>query len=380
MHYALKCRLLFVTLEQKTFSLLTLALLGAKVFRIREEKYFMNKTVKKIAAVALSALMVGSVFAGCSSNSGKSDTTNKNTYNVGICQLTQHTALDSATKGFKDKLSELAKADGKTINFDYQNASNDSANCATIVNKFVSSNYDLILANATPALQAAATATAASKTPVVGTAVTDYGTALDIKMNPTDPTGINITGTSDLAPLADQAQMILDLFPNTKKVGALYCSAEANSQYQVDGVKKALEEKGVSCTFYSFADSNDIATVAKKAASESDVIYVPTDNTAADNGSVIDAACKAAKTPIIAGEEGIFKSTNAVATLSISFYNLGQKAGAMAYEILTKGTDPATMNIQQSDELTYYYNEDQAKAFKANVPDNYKAYNFSDAK
>ena len=322
----------------------------------------MNKTVKKIAAVALSALMVGSVFAGCSSNSGKSDTTNKNTYNVGICQLTQHTALDSATKGFKDKLNELAKADGKTINFDYQNASNDSANCATIVNKFVSSNYDLILANATPALQAAATATAASKTPVVGTAVTDYGTALD------------------LAPLADQAQMILDLFPNTKKVGALYCSAEANSQYQVDGVKKALEEKGVSCTFYSFADSNDIATVAKKAASESDVIYVPTDNTAADNGSVIDAACKAAKTPIIAGEEGIFKSTNAVATLSISFYNLGQKAGAMAYEILTKGTDPATMNVQQSDELTYYYNEEQAKAFKANVPDNYKAYNFSDAK
>ena len=322
----------------------------------------MNKTVKKIAAVALSALMVGSVFAGCSSNSGKSDTTNKNTYNVGICQLTQHTALDSATKGFKDKLNELAKADGKTINFDYQNASNDSANCATIVNKFVSSNYDLILANATPALQAAATATAASKTPVVGTAVTDYGTA------------------PDLAPLADQAQMILDLFPNTKKVGALYCSAEANSQYQVDGVKKALEEKGVSCTFYSFADSNDIATVAKKAASESDVIYVPTDNTAADNGSVIDAACKAAKTPIIAGEEGIFKSTNAVATLSISFYNLGQKAGAMAYEILTKGTDPATMNVQQSDELTYYYNEEQAKAFKANVPDNYKAYNFSDAK
>ena len=164
------------------------------------------------------------------------------------------------------------------------------------------------------------------------------------------------------------------------KVGALYCSAEANSQYQVDGVKKALEKKGISCTFYSFADSNDIATVAKKAASESDVIYVPTDNTAADNGSVIDAACKAANTPIIAGEEGIFKSTNAVATLSISFYNLGQKAGAMAYEILTKGTDPATMNIQQSDELTYYYNEDQAKAFKANVPDNYKAYNFSDAK
>ena len=229
-----------------------------------EKKIFMNKTVKKNCGCSTFGTHGRQCICRLLIKFRKSDTTNKNTYNVGICQLTQHTALDSATKGFKDKLSELAKADGKTINFDYQNASNDSANCATIVNKFVSSNYDLILANATPALQAAATATAASKTPVVGTAVTDYGTALDIKMNPTDPTGINITGTSDLAPLADQAQMILDLFPNTKKVGALYCSAEANSQYQVDGVKKALEEKGVSCTFYSFADSNDIATVAKK--------------------------------------------------------------------------------------------------------------------
>lgn len=341
----------------------------------------MNKTVKKVAAVALSALMVGSVFAGCSSNSGNSDkkSADKSSYTIGICQLTQHTALDSATKGFEDKLNELAKADGKTIKFDYQNASNDSANCATIVNQFVSAGDDLILANATPALQAAATATAASKIPVVGTSVTDYGTALDIKMNPTDATGINVTGTSDLAPLADQAQMILDLFPNTKKVGAIYCSAEANSQYQVDGIKEALEKKGVSCTFYSFADSNDISSVAKKAASESDVIYIPTDNTAASNGSVIDAACEVANVPIIAGEEGIFKSTNAVATLSISFYNLGQKAGAMAYEILTKGTDPATMNIQQSDELTYYYNADKAKKFKANIPDNYKAYDFSNA-
>ena len=126
----------------------------------------MNKTIKKVAAVALSALMVGGVFAGCSSNSGNSDkkTVDKSSYTIGICQLTQHAALDSATKGFEDKLNELAKADGKTIKFDYQNASNDSANCATIVNQFVSSGDDLILANATPALQAAATATAASKT------------------------------------------------------------------------------------------------------------------------------------------------------------------------------------------------------------------------
>lgn len=130
-------------------------------------------------------------------------------------------------------------------------------------------------------------------------------------------------------------------------------------------MKKALEAKGVKCNFYTFADSNDISSVAKKAAKESDVIYIPTDNTAADNGGIIDAACTEAGVPIIAGEEGIFNKTNAVATLSISFYEIGEKAGAMAYEILTKGTDPATMNIQQAENLTYYYNKDQADKFKA---------------
>lgn len=339
----------------------------------------MNKVVKKVTAVALSALMIGAAFAGCSQSSNDNTTKSNEpvtgkTFNIGICQLTQHEALDKATKGFEDKLNELAKADGNTIKFDYQNASNDSANCATIVNQFVSAGDDLIMANATPALQAAATATAASKIPVIGTSVTDFGTALDIEMNPTDATGINVTGTNDLAPLADQAQMILDLFPDTKKVGAIYCSAEANSQFQVDGVKAALEKKGIECNFYSFSDSNDISSVAKKAASESDVIYIPTDNTAASNGGVIDAACTDAGVPIIAGEEGIFKKTSAVATLSISFYEIGQKAGEMAYEILTKGADPSTMNIQQAENLTYYYNKEKADKFKANIPDNYQAY------
>lgn len=334
----------------------------------------MNKLVKKIAAVALSVVMVGGAFAGCSaSNSGTSDT-DKKSFKVGICQLVTHDALDAATKGFEDKLTELGEANGVTFEFDYQNASGDSTNCTTIANKFVSSNYDLILANATAPLQACATATAASKIPVVGTSVTDYGTALDIEMDPTGTTGINVTGTCDLAPLAKQAQQILDLFPNTKKVGAIYCSAEANSKYQVDGIKSALAEKGVDCEFYAFSDSNDISAVAKKAASESDVIYIPTDNTAASNGAVIDSACTEANVPIIAGEEGIFNNTRAVSTLSISYYSIGQKAGEMAYDILVNGKDPATMNIAQTDELTYYYNADQATKFSATIPADYKAY------
>lgn len=341
----------------------------------------MNKLFKKVTAVALSGVLIASAFAGCSSgNAAKDDSTSGNTdtaktsFKVGICQLVQHDALDAATKGFQDKLTELAKEKGITIEYDYQNASNDVPACTTIANQFVSDGVDLIMANATPALQACATATASSKIPVVATSVTDFGVALDIDMGSTDATGINVTGTNDLAPLATQAQQILDLFPDTKTVGCIYCSAEANSQFQVDGVKEALDAKGIKCNFYSFSDSNDIQAVATKAAQESDVIYIPTDNTAASNGNIISTVCEEAKTPIIAGEEGIFNNTNAVATLSISFYEIGQKAGEMAFDILANGSDPATMNVWQTSNLTYYYNEEKAKEYNVKIPDGYKAY------
>ena len=335
----------------------------------------MNKFIKKLGAVALTAVMICSLFAGCSSSDQDKEKNDK--YKIGICQLMQHNALDKATQGFKDALTELLGED--KVEFLYQNASGDSAACATIANQFVSNQYDLIMANATPALQACATATAASKTPVVATSVTDFGVALGIEMASTDATGINVTGTSDLVSLESQAQQILDLFPDTKKVGCIYCSAEANSQYQVDGVKKTLEANGVECNFYSFADSNDIQTVVNKAAAESDAIYIPTDNTAASNGSIISAACKEANVPIIAGEEGIFKNTNAVATLSLSFYDIGSEAGEMAFDILVNGTDPATMNIRLTDKLTYLYNEDVVKGFGITVPENYTAYDFTKA-
>ena len=346
----------------------------------------MNKLTKKICAVGLAAAMVGGVLAGCSAAKDNGETTTAapaaataQEFKVGICQLVQHDALDAATKGFQDKLNELAEADGNKINFDYQDASGESANCTTIINQFVSNGYDLIMANATPPLQAAATATAATKIPVVGTSVTDYGTALDIEMGAGEPTGINVTGVSDLASLEAQAEQLTTLFPEAKKVGCIYCSAEANSTFQVEGIKSFLAKSGVETTFYSFADSNDIQAVAKKAAAESDVIYIPTDNTAASNGTVIDTACQEANVPIIAAEEGIFKNTNAVATFSISYYDIGVHAGEMAYEILTKGTDPATMSIWQPTDLTYFYNEEMAKKYNVTVPDNYTAYDFDAA-
>lgn len=324
----------------------------------------MRKLTKKIAAVVLSAVMVGGVFAGCSATKDNNENAEKKTsYKIGICQLVQHTALDAATKGFEDKLNELGEADGITFEFDYQNASNDSANCTTIANKFVSSGYDLIMANATPALQACTTATAASQTPIIATAVTHFGTALDIDMPADGATGINVTGTTDLAPLDKQAEQLATLFPEAKKVGILYCSAEANSKLQADEMTSIMSKMGLDVTSYTFTDSNDIQSVAQKAATSSDVLYIPTDNIVASNGAIVDEVCQTANTPIIGAEALACLKYNAVATYSIDYYEIGYQAGLMAYDILENGKDPATMNIQSPQKLTSMYIPEMAKKY-----------------
>lgn len=288
------------------------------------------------------------------------------TYQVGICQLVQHEALDAATQGFKDALTE---AFGDGVTFDEQNAQGDTNTCSTIINSFVSNGVDLILANATPALQAAASGT--SDIPILGTAVTEYGVALGL--DDFDGTvGGNISGTSDLAPLEEQAAMLNELFPDAKNVGLLYCSAEANSQYQVDTVKAALEELGYTCEYYAFSDSNDLSSVASTAASESDVIYVPTDNTAASNTEIINNICLPAKVPVIAGEEGICSGCG-VATLSISYYDLGVSTGKMAARILGEGEDISTMPVEYAPNFTKKYNADICKELGITVPDDYLA-------
>lgn len=248
-------------------------------------------------------------------------------YNIGICQLVQHEALDAATQGFKDALVE--KLGEGSVKFDEQNASGDSANCATIVNGFVSNGVDLILANATAPLQAAAQATA--DIPVLGTSITDYATALDIS-DWTGTVGNNISGTSDLAPLDQQAAMIQELFPDAKSVGLLYCSAEPNSVYQCDVIEGYLNEEGYTVARYAFTDTNDVTSVAQTAADNSDVIYIPTDNTAASNTEAIANVVIPAKVPVVAGEEGICSGCG-VATLSISYYDLGYATGEMAAKI-----------------------------------------------
>lgn len=288
------------------------------------------------------------------------------TRHVGICQLVQHVALDAATQGFQDALKEKL---GDAVVFDLQNASGDTNTCSTIMNNFVSNNVDLIMANATPALQAAVAST--GDIPILGTSVTDYATALDIS-DWTGATGINVSGTSDLAPLDQQAAMLHELFPEATKIGLLYCSAEPNSKYQVDVIRGYLEDMGCTCTEYTFADSNDVASVAQNACDGSEVIYIPTDNTAASCTEAIRNVVEPAKIPVIAGEEGLCKGCG-VATLSISYYDLGYATGEMAYEVLTGGADVTSMAIRFAPNVTKEYNKELCDLLGVVIPEGYTA-------
>ncbi len=288
-------------------------------------------------------------------------------YNIGICQLVQHEALDAATKGFKDVLTEKLGADH--VKFDEQNANGESTNCTTICTGFAASGVDLILANATGALQAASAATATI--PILGTSVTDYATALSID-DWTGSTGTNISGTSDLAPIDEQAKMLLEMFPDVKQVGILYCSAEANSKYQATLFGNALTEAGVAFKEYSAADTNEISTVCTTAISECDVLYIPTDNTMASSTETVKNIVVPAGIPVIAGEEGICKGCG-VATLSISYEDLGRATGEMAYEILTQGADISTMDVRFAPNVTKKYNAAICEELGITPPEGYEA-------
>lgn len=325
----------------------------------------MKRNTRILAAASAAAMMLS--LAACGNNdatpSGSGD--GAETYNIGICQLVQHDALDKATQGFKDALVETLGEEN--VSFDEQNANGDNPTCATIINSLVSNNVDLILANATAPLQAAAAGT--DTIPVIGTSVTDYATALDID-NWTGTTGRNITGTSDLAPLDEQAAMIQELFPDAGVVGLIYCSAEPNSVYQIDVMEGYLTKMGYTCERFSFTDSNDVAAVTQTACNASDVIYVPTDNTAASNAELIANVVLPAGVPVVAGESGICAGCG-VATLSIDYYDLGYQAGLMAYDILANGADITTMEVKSAPNVTKLYNESVCQQLNITVPDDY---------
>ena len=300
--------------------------------------------LKRIFAAIVAAAALTATLTAC-----KGDGSGDKVYNIGICQLVEHPALDAATEGFMAALTE--KLGEENVKFNEQNAQNEMTNCTTICNTFVSGNVDLILANATGALQAAASAT--NSIPIVGTSITSYAVAMGID-DWADKTFDNVTGTSDLAPIDGQEDMLVELFPDVKQVGIIYCSAEANSKYQVDLFKAELEADGIAYKEYSVADSNEIQAVATTAVGECDVLVVP------------------AKIPVIAGEEGICKGCG-VATLSISYYDIGYKAGEMAYDILVNGTKAGDMDIAFAPQFVKMYNAEICNELDITPPEGYEA-------
>ena len=318
---------------------------------------------KKLISILLAACLL-LALAACGSNNGGG--AQDKTYVVGVCQLVQHDALDAATRGFEEALkAEL----GDAVEIRVQNASNDIPTCSTIVSGFVADGVDLIMANATPALQAAAAAT--QEIPILGTSITEYGVALDIKdFNGT--VGGNISGTSDLAPLDQQAEMIPELITDVRTVGILYCSAEPNSVYQAEVVKAKLESMGITVQVYTFADSNDVAAVTATACAENEAIYIPTDNTAASCAEAINNVAEPAGVAIIAGEEGICRGCG-IAALSISYYDIGYTTGQMAARILRGEADISTMPIEYYPNPVKKYNPTLCEALNIVVPEDYIA-------
>jgi len=312
-------------------------------------------------------LCVLMILCGCSSNSGSggNEQQEDHKYKIGVLQLVQHAALDSATSGFIDEVKKQLGED--KVEIIVENAAGDTANCSIIANGFIQDGVDLILANATPALQAAASAT--GDIPILGTSVTEYGVALGID-NFSGTTGINVSGTSDLAPLEDQAQMILDLFPETKSVGIIYCSSEANSIYQVKVVKDYLVSKDIEVKEATFTDSNDIALVARDLCETVDVIYTPTDNMVASCSETLAGIVVPAKKPVITGDEGTCAAAG-VATLAIDYYELGAETGRMAVEILTGKANVGDMEIRYYTDPIKEYNAEIAAELSIKIPQDY---------
>ena len=319
--------------------------------------------MKKLIAMVLAAVMVLAMASAAPAAKAE-----EASYTVGICQLVQHAALDAATQGFKDALTEKL---GDKVTFDEQNAQGEPATCSTIVTGFVANEYDLIMANATPALLAAVSAT--DTIPILGTSVTDYATALAIDdMDAAVGTGINVSGTSDGVPAKLYADTVMELVPEAKKVAIVYCSAEPNSLLQADQFIACMDELGVATEVFTFADSNDIQAVVTAAIEGADAMYSPTDNTAASNMTIVSNICAPAGVPIICGEEGMC-GAGGLATVSISYYDIGYVCGEMAYEILVNGADVSTMPIGYAASPEKKYNADYAEAIGFEMPEGYVA-------
>lgn len=320
---------------------------------------------KKFLAAAAACLMVAGL-AACGNEPSTPSNPDEKVFQIGIVQLAEHPAMDEATRGFKEFLTEKL---GDKVQFSVQNAQGEQTNCTTIVNQFVSSKVDLIMANATNAVKAAREAT--SDIPIVGTSVTDYVSTGLVASN--EAPGANVTGASDMNPVNVQVQLMKTLCPEVKTVGIVINSGEENSAIQAEEAKTAFEAEGFAVKIYSVADTNEIQTVVTAACNEVDAFYEPTDNLIAANVPTMSNITTAAGKPVICGEGGMCES-GFLATYAISYYELGRAAGEQAYNILVNGADPATTPIFFFDvsNLSLVINEENAAELGITIPEELK--------
>ena len=306
----------------------------------------------KIAGAVLAAAVAGALFAGQAAAA---------TQTVGVIQLVEHSALDAANRGIVDQM----KARGMDVKFDQQNAQADQSNLHNIAQRFVTQKYPLIFAIATPAAQSVANAT--SKTPIVATAVTDFAVARLVKTN--ELPGTNVTGSSDMNPVAAQLDLLLKFVPNAKTIGTIYNSSEINSQFQIDILKKAVARKsGLKLIEVTISNVNDVQQAAQSLIGKIDALYLPTDNVIASAVPVLTRITNRARLPIIAGEEGMTRS-GALATLGVDYYELGKIAGNMGADILEGKARPETMPIRFQKTFKAKINSDTVKRIRIKVPE-----------
>lgn len=288
-----------------------------------------------------------------------------NAKRVGVIQFVKHDALDLATQGFV----EVVDGEFGEGTCDVQIGGGDASTCNVTISSFVSENYDLILCNATPALQVASKAT--KSIPILGTSVTEYGIALGIE-NFNGKTGINISGTSDLAPLDKQAEIFKELLPNIKTIALLYCTNEANSNYQIEKVEKYLNDLGYVTKRYGFSEMQYLASTVEAACLENDAMYIPTDNACADDEGIIAKQANNTNTPIVCGEKSILENCGGLATLSIDYFELGKITGEMAVRVLKGEEKIENMKIEDYPNPVKMISKSKAEKFGIDIPEGYE--------
>lgn len=319
----------------------------------------MKRTIAIILAMLLAVAAIG--MTGC-----KAET---KTLKIGVIQLSEHPALDSAREGFVQALADNGYEDGKNITLDVQNAQNDQSNLSTISDRLVSANSDLILAIATPAAQAIAGKT--TTIPILATAVTDF-TSSKLVASDAAPGG-NVSGTNDMNPIKEQIELLTKLVPDAKTVGCIYNGGEDNSVLQAGIAKTEIEALGLTYTEVTVTSTNDVQQAAQSLVGKCDAIYIPTDNTLASAMPVVGGVVRESKTPVICGESGMVDG-GGLATLGINYYNLGYQTGLMAVHILKDGAKISEMPVESLANMDYYINGEMAEAIGVSIPDDLKDY------